>query len=125
MAKKKTLGEYMKGVPSERKSKLMELRRWMKTHLPEAKETMTYNMPTYVVDGEPVCAVANQKNYMSLYIMPYDLMNKKFEKELKGYNCGKSCIRFKDFDGKDLKLFARIVKFCDKNYRKSAFYGRM
>ena len=49
-------------------------------------------MPTYILDGEALCAVASQKSHMALYIMPHDLL-KHFSGKLKKFNMGKSCIR--------------------------------
>lgn len=57
--------------------------------------------------------------------MPHDLMNKEFGEELKAYNCGKSCIRFKQLKEDTLPLFERILDYCGKHYPDSEFYGRM
>lgn len=119
-----TPDEYMAAIPSERKADLDALRSLIKTTFPEIEETMGYNMPTFLHRGETLCSIANQKNYMALYVMPYDLLE-EFKEELLPFNCGASCIRFKKLNAADLDLFQRILTYCDANYYKSQYFGRM
>jgi hypothetical protein len=49
----------------------------------------------------PVIALANQKNYISLYVMAVedgDYVTEKYRSELGKVNVGKSCIRFKKLE---------------------------
>ena len=119
-----TANDYMSNVPQGRKEDLVVLRSLIKTIFPEIEETMGYNMPTFMHRGETLCSIANQKNYMALYIMPYDLLE-EFKEELSTFNCGASCIRFKKLKEGDLDLFRRILIYCDANYYKSQYFGRM
>lgn len=119
-----SVDQYLKDIPQERKERLLSLRSLIKASFPEIVETMDYNMPTYVLKGETLCAFASQKNYMALYIMPYDLLN-HFKDELAAFNCGASCIRFKKLGTENLDLFGRILKYCASHYPESQFYGRM
>ncbi len=119
-----TANEYMANVPPERKADLNSLRSLIKATFPDIEETMGYNMPTFMHRGETLCSIANQKHYMALYVMPYDLLE-KFKEELASFNCGASCIRFKNLKEGDLDLFKRILTYCDANYYKSQYFGRM
>jgi len=119
-----TVSEYLSNLPKGRKKAIEDVRELIKITYPNIVETMDYRMPTYVLDDEILCALASQKNYMALYIMPHDLL-KDFEGELDKYNCGKSCIRFKKLEDEDLELFEQILQYTGKNYPKSKFYGCM
>lgn len=72
---------------------------------------------------ENILCHSKPKN-MALYIMPYDLLD-NFAEELKGFNCGKSCIRFKALDEGEIDILIRILDFVGPNYPKSKFYGKM
>ena len=115
---------YIKDLESSRKKALTTLRNVILELYPEIEETMGYNMPTYLYKGETLCAIASQKNYMALYIMPYDLLD-NFAEQLKGFNCGKSCIRFKSLDEEKIDTLIQILEFVGPNYPKSKFYGKM
>jgi uncharacterized protein YdhG (YjbR/CyaY superfamily) len=90
---------------------------------PKIKEDMAYGMPTYHLDGHMFCAIANQKHYMALYIMPYDLLS-AFKMELKAYNCGRSCIRFRKLDEEKAFFFERVLKYTGDRFTDSALYAR-
>ncbi|MBK6832431.1 MAG: hypothetical protein IPG92_17605 [Flavobacteriales bacterium] len=47
---------------------------------------------------------------MALYVMPYDLLD-AFKNDLKVYDRGKSCIRFKRLEAPTFDLFDRIIKY--------------
>lgn len=113
--------EYFSNLTEDRKKPLKQLRKMIKETFPGIKETMDYKMPTYVLDGQTICAVASQKNHMALYVMSYDSL-KKFEEELKPFDCGKSCIRFKKLDSDTLRLFQHILKHAGKKKPRHSYY---
>lgn len=119
-----TVSEYLNKLPEDRKKIIEDVRKLIKMTHPEIEETMHYKMPTYILNDEILCALASQKQYMALYIMPHDLL-KDFREELEKYDCGKSCIRFKKLEDEDLELFERILQYTGKNYPKSEFYGKL
>lgn len=116
---------YIENLTADRQQAVTLLRGMIHSAFPRIEETLGFKMPTFVLDGETLCAVASQASYVALYVMPHDLMNEQFADELKPYNCGKSCIRFKEVTSSDIKLFKKILKKVGKDYSKSQFYGRM
>lgn len=116
--------EYFEQVIESRQEAMKAVRTTIFEAWPNIEENMGYNMPTYVLKGETLCALASQKSHMALYVMPYDLLD-QFSGKLKKYNMGKSCIRFKKLDNSDLHLFAQILKYTGEKYPESAFYGKM
>ena len=115
---------FVKEEDPKRLEMLIQLRDTVRLSLGDFEETLDYKMPTYFINGQCICAYASQKSHMALYIMPYDLLE-PFGEELKKYNMGKSCIRFKKMSESDLALFSRILKYCKKEYPNSSFYGKM
>jgi len=116
--------DYIKNLKSGRKKAMTILRRAIFELYPDIEEAMDYKMPTYLYKGQTLCAMASQKNYMALYIMPYDLLD-NFAKELEDFDCGKSCIRFKSLDEEKIDILIQILEFVGPNYSESKFFGKM
>lgn len=114
---------YFGSVPTERQQPLTTIRDLIKHIWPRIVEDMAHGMPTYHLDGHMLCALANQKHFMALYIIPYDLLN-AFKNDLKVHDCGKSCVRFKRLNADTLDLFDRILKYTGHQMSTSRFYGR-
>lgn len=116
--------EYFSLLSDERSDILLKLRETVYKVFPKIVENFDYQMPTYVLNEQTLCAFGSKKNYVSFYIMPYDLME-NFKPQLSIYNCGKSCIRFKELTNGDLAFFRHLLKFCGDNYLNSKYYGKM
>ncbi len=87
-----TVKEYLEDIPPERAEKMNSLIDLIKELYPDAAESMKYKMPTYE-SPEGWVAVANQKNYVSLYTCsPEHLV--EFKKKHPKIKTGKGCINF-------------------------------
>ena len=104
-----TSHEYFEQLTAERQLPLARIRQLIRKHWPKAKEDMSYGMPTYHLGGQPVFALASQKNHITFYVMPYDLLN-AFKHDLRTRNCGKSCIRFKRAEQLPPATVIKLVK---------------
>jgi uncharacterized protein YdhG (YjbR/CyaY superfamily) len=62
-----TVSEYLDGAPEPQKSTLLALRATLKEILPEAEETISYNMPALKVNGKAVAGYAYFKNHCSYF----------------------------------------------------------
>lgn len=98
---------------------MVRIRQLVLKHWPKAKEDMAYGMPTYHMSGQPVFALASQKNHITFYVMPYDLLN-AFKHDLRTRNCGKSCIRFRRLEEEDVDLIERIIKYVGTTFTGEA-----
>jgi uncharacterized protein YdhG (YjbR/CyaY superfamily) len=105
-----TPDQYFDQVGPARKASLLVLRDRIRTIWPKAVEDLALGMPTYHLDGKAVFALADQKNYLCLYVLPYDLLD-AFRNDLKAYNHGRSCIRFRKVDDDALDLCERAIRF--------------
>lgn len=106
ISKATTIGGYLKELPPERRAALGELRSLIRRIAPKTKEAMKYGLPSF---GE-LCALASQKNYMSLYVCESDIVKARLA-ELGKVSCGKGCIRFKRIE--DLNLSAVESILCE------------
>lgn len=118
-----TLDAYWGSLPDERRQGMEAVRALLFRIWPELKEDMALNMPTYHLNGAPLCALAAQKHYLAFYVMPYDLLD-AFKLELIVFDRGRSCIRFKRVSPELLDLLDRIVKYIGTRFEESVHYGR-
>lgn len=109
---------YFENLPPDRQLPMASMRRLIKRHWPKAQEDMAYGMPTYHILGQPVFAIASQKNHITFYVIPYELLS-AFKHDLRTRNCGKSCIRFRQLSEEDLDLIERIVKYVGTTFEGS------
>ncbi|WP_070138454.1 iron chaperone [Crocinitomix algicola] len=67
-----TIDQYVSNFPPSIRTKLEELRLLIAKNAPEASEKISYNMPTFYLNGNLV-HFAGYKNYISLYGVPTNL----------------------------------------------------
>ena len=65
-----SVDEYIAGFPAATQEVLEELRRRVLAALPEAEERISYQIPTFAVDGQYVIYIAGWKNHVSIYPIP-------------------------------------------------------
>lgn len=107
----KTVTEYLKEVPVERKTVLAQLRKLCRSHLKDFRESMEYSMPSYSRDSAVEVAFASQKNFIALYILRTDVMNAhKHLLKVKGISIGKGCIRYSTPEKIDFKVVEQMLK---------------
>ena len=75
---------------------------------PKAVLSMKYKMPTFT-QGDGWVAVANQKNYISLYTCSAEHLE-GFKMKHPKIKTGKGCINFQDRDGIPLKDLKPVIK---------------
>ena len=123
-----TVAEYLAGLPADRRTELVRVRRFIKQHLPKGyKEAMDWGVIMYAVplkvypdtyNGHALCyvALAAHKSYSSLYLMAVygskTLMAELragFKRAGKKLDMGKSCIHFKRADDLDLETIGKLI----------------
>lgn len=107
MANPKTVTEYIAGFPPEVRKKLREVRQTIRKAAPKANETIKYQMPTYVLEGNLVY-FAGYKNHIAIYPVP----NARAElgKELRPYLAHKSTLQFPLNKPVPLALIRKVVR---------------
>jgi len=104
-SKAATISEYLEELPPDRRSALSELRALIHRVDPKAVEAMQYGLPAF---GD-LCALASQKNYMSLYVCESDIV-KAHLAQLGKVSCGKGCIRFKRLADLNLSAVESVLR---------------
>jgi uncharacterized protein YdhG (YjbR/CyaY superfamily) len=127
----KTVNEYLKELPEDRKAPFLKLRESVLNNIPKGfEEQMSYGMLGYVVPHTiypngyhcnpklplPFLNIASQKNFIALYHMGIYVNPKLLEWFTTEYpkhsnqklDMGKGCIRFKKFDQIPFDLIAEL-----------------
>jgi len=99
---------YFASIPASRKSRIETLHGLITNLFPNAIVDMRYKMPTYQF-GDGWVAIANQKNYISLYTCGYHHIE-SFKSKHPKIKTGKGCINFKDSDPMPLDDVRGVVK---------------
>jgi hypothetical protein len=132
--------EYLAGLTRERSRALTRVRDAINRSVqPGYEEAISYGMIAWQVplskypdtyNKKPLllAALANQKNYMSLYLMPI-YSNPKFLEMLtsseKPLKMGKSCINFRYVEELPLAAICNIISQCQmEDYAKQAMDSR-
>lgn len=122
-----TVESYLAAVPSERKDLVVALHDFIQETVPSLTPHFAYNMLGYgsfpytnykkqQVEW-PIVALANQKNYVSLYVCALEqgsYLAEKYKKELGSVSVGKSCIRFKKLSDLNMAGLAKVLKLAEK-----------
>lgn len=99
---------YISQFPEEVQSKLNELRSLIREIAPLATEKISYQMPTYYLEGNLV-HFAGYKNHIGFYPAPSGIS--AYEEEIKKYKYAKGSVQFPVNAPLPLDLISRIVKF--------------
>ena len=112
----KSIDEYIGTFPEDLEKILEELRGTIKSAAPEAEETISYNIPTFKMNGRYLIYFAGWKNHISLYPIPVG--SEAFNKQIAKYAEGKGTLKFPIDKPLPLKLITKIVKLKVAENRK-------
>lgn len=112
-----TIDEYIAGFPAETQKALQEVRGIVRAAAPDAKETISYAMPTFDLNGHHLVHFAGFAKHVGFYPIPSGI--EAFKKELEPYKQGKGSVQFPLDQPLPADLIRRIVEFrVDENTRK-------
>lgn len=100
---------YLEAVPADRRAVVRAIRDACVELLVGFSEVIQYGMPGYVRDGELEVGFANQKDYISLYILRTDVLGRHRD-QLSGLSVGKGAIRYRRPDQVDLDLVRSMLR---------------
>ncbi len=87
-----TIDAYISTFPEDVKGILKKIRQTIQKALPEAKEKIAYEIPTYEVSGKNLISFAGWKGYLSVYPVPAG--DETFQKKIQPYKKAKSTLQF-------------------------------
>jgi uncharacterized protein YdhG (YjbR/CyaY superfamily) len=99
---------YIAAAPPDRHEALTALRRICRERLQGFAEELRYGLPCYVRDGEAEIGFANQRRYVSLYVVRTDVMQ-AYRAALLGLSLGKGCVRYRRADQIDLEVVGAML----------------
>ena len=104
----KTIDDYISSFPPGTQKILTQIRHTIAENAPEATEKISYNIPTFCLNGNLV-HFAGYKNHIGFYPDPTAM--EKFEKDLSPYKTGKGSVQFPLNEEIPYNLIAEIVRY--------------
>jgi len=101
--------EYLARVPDEARTVLEKLRKTIKAVAPKAVEVISYQIPIFKLNGQPLVGFAAFKDHCSFYPLNGSFV-KAHEDELKQYDTSKGTIRFPINKPLSVAFVKRLVK---------------
>jgi len=87
-----TVDEYIDSFPDDVRIILEKIRHRIRAAVPEAPETISYQIPTFTLDGGAFVYFAGWKHHIAVYPIPSG--DKAFERELAPYRAAKGTLKF-------------------------------
>lgn len=109
MEKHNTIDEYIASFPAEIKKILQQLREDLQQMVPDAKQKISYAIPTFTLNGNLI-HFAGYKNHIGLY--PGSKAIEILAEDLKGYHTSKGTVQFPVDKPLPMDLIKKIVAFC-------------
>ena len=103
-----SIDQYIASFPEETQKILEEIRSTVKAAAPEAEEKISYQMPTFFLNGNLIHFAAF-KNHIGIYPTPSG--TQAFKDEISRYQGAKGSIRLPIDEPMPLELIGKIVKF--------------
>jgi uncharacterized protein YdhG (YjbR/CyaY superfamily) len=111
-----SIDEYIESFPEHVQKKLVELREAIREQAPHAQEKISYQIPTFFLNGNLVHFAA-YTNHIGFY--PTSTGIRAFKNNLSKYKSAKGSVQFPIEEPLPLGLIRRIVKFrVEENMKK-------
>ena len=104
-----SIDEYIASFPQDIQRIMNQLRETIKAAAPDAGEKISYNMPTFTLNGKYLVYFAGWKNHIAFYGAPKG--NPEFNEDLSAYESGQGTLQFPYEKPMPLDLITKIVKF--------------
>lgn len=112
------IDEYIAGFPDDVQDKLNKMRATIRQAAPEAQEKISYQMPTFTLEGNLVHFAA-YKNHIGFYPVPSGI--EQFKHQLSAYKGAKGSVQFPLDQPIPYELVREIVEFrVQENLAKAA-----
>lgn len=104
-----SIDQYIAAFPEETQKLLEELRSTIKAAAPKVVEKITYQMPTFDLDGRHLVFFSAWKHHIGLYPVPAG--DETFQREILQYKGAKSALNFPIDKPLPVKLIRQFVRF--------------
>ena len=117
----KTIDEYIQTFPKDVQVILEKMRLTIRKAAPEAVEAISYQMPTFKLNGKNLVHFAAWKNHIGFYPTPSGTV--AFQKEILQYKFAKGSVQFPLDKPIPFDLVERIVVFRVKEQLRGTKYN--
>lgn len=104
-----SIDAYIARFPEDTQEVLREMRALIHATAPGASETISYQMPTFDLNGKHLVHFAGYEKHIGFYPIPTGI--EAFKEELKPYKQGKGSVQFPLGQPLPSDLIRRIVEF--------------
>ena len=112
------IDEYIAEFPPDVQKSLQRVRMAIKKAAPDAKEKISYRIPTFTLNGTYLIYFAGFKNHIGVY--PAPLEAEELKEELSAYKSGKATVQFPLNRPIPLDVITKIVNFRAKEILRKA-----
>jgi uncharacterized protein YdhG (YjbR/CyaY superfamily) len=102
-----TVDEYVAALPDDVQPVMERLRASIRSVVPDIRETISYAMPTFVLDGQPLVHLAAWKKHVGLYPLP--AMDGELAREVEPYRGAKDAMQLKYAQPIPYDLVERVI----------------
>ena len=103
-----SIDEYIAACPPESQDYLQQIRKLIRSLVPDAKERISYQIAAFERNGKNIIHFAGWKQHVSLYPVPAG--SEAFERQIAKYAGGKGTLKFPLDEPLPIKLIERVVK---------------
>ena len=104
-----SIDEYIASFPEDIQKIMNQLRETIKAAAPDAEEKISYNMPTFTLNGKYLVYFAGWKNHIAFYGAPKGIP--EINEDLSAYESGQGTLQFPYKEPMPLDLITKIVIF--------------
>jgi uncharacterized protein YdhG (YjbR/CyaY superfamily) len=101
-----SVDEYIEALPDGVRPLMQQVRRSIRTVVPDIGETISYSMPTFTLDGKPLVHVAVWKKHIGVYPLPE--MDDELSRDVERYRGTPDTLRL-PLDDVPFDLLERVV----------------
>ncbi len=104
-----TVDEYVAGLPEDVRERAQALRAAVHAAEPGIEARISYAMPTFVLDGQPLVHLAAWKAHIALYPLPVEFADPALADAVAPYRGAKDAMRLPHRRPLPLELVSRVV----------------
>jgi uncharacterized protein YdhG (YjbR/CyaY superfamily) len=113
-----TIDAYIAAFPPRVQAILEQIRMTIREAAPDAEETISYQMPTFTLNGQYLVYFAAYKKHIGLYPAPMGV--EEFQEALAVYGAGKGTLKFALDQPIPFDLIRKVVMFRAKEHAAKA-----
>ena len=103
-----TVEAYVAAQPAPSREILNEVRHRVGAAVPSAIEAISYDIPTFKLDGKALIHVAGWKQHIAVYPVPTG--DESLQRDVERYRSGKGTLKFQLTEPFPYELFDRLVQ---------------